>query len=236
MFPRQHMLVVIFSTLLSLNLIHFGSHIVTSVSFALPSDHALVTCSIAMPRPKPVQIQVNHRKLRDIDVKLLRDDIRASFSNKQMVDLSHQVDYYNSSLWSLLDKHAPQRLRFITLRPHAPWFNDELRSAKQAKRRCERKWKTSGLEIDKQIFKDQCDAYTSLINEAKKNYHINKLSSCDQHSLFREVDKLTYGRKPAVLPSSVCSKELPAAFSTYFKNKVIKCGRVVRAEWLGHLP
>ena len=86
------------------------------------------------------------------------------------------------------------------MRPHAPWFNDELRSAKQAKRRFERKWKTSGLEIDKQIFKEQCDAYTSLINEAKKNYHINKLSSYDQHSLFREVDKLTYGRMPAVLP------------------------------------
>ena len=67
-----------------------------------------------------------------------------------------------------LDKHAPQRLRFITLRPHAPWFDDELRSARQAKRRFERKWKTSGLEIDKQIFKEQCecDAYTSLINEA----------------------------------------------------------------------
>ena len=103
-----------------------------------------------------------------------------------------------------------------------PGLDDELRSAKQVKRRFERKWKTSGLEIDKQIFKEQCDAYTSLINEAKKNYHINKLSSCDQHSLFREVDKLTYGRKPAVLPSSVCNKELPAAFSTYFKNKVIK--------------
>ena len=28
-----------------------GSHIDTSVSFTLPSDHALVTCSIAMPRP-----------------------------------------------------------------------------------------------------------------------------------------------------------------------------------------
>ena len=39
-----------------------GSHIDTSVSFTLPSDHALVTCTIAMPRPKPVRIQVNHRK------------------------------------------------------------------------------------------------------------------------------------------------------------------------------
>ena len=62
-----------------------GSQIDTSVSFTLPSDHALVTYSIAMPRPKPVRIQVNHRKLRRIDVELLRDDIRASFSNKQML-------------------------------------------------------------------------------------------------------------------------------------------------------
>ncbi|KAK2568581.1 hypothetical protein P5673_006515, partial [Acropora cervicornis] len=325
-----------------------GSHIDTSVSFTLPSDHALVTCSIAMPRPKPVRIQQHSLENCQAEISPATDttfqigyyaegnkkfsisseiqlaeafslvkngkitlwvdpnkDVPRSNSSVQddsgdgeeegsyesclsrlrgkrdlpefklrcwarmVVNGTHNsedtppnVPFFTgiskaskpsktvtlvhnrrttlnercgyvvasssssrTSLRSLLDKHAPQRLRFITLRPHAPWFNDELRSAKQAERRFERKWKTSGLEIDKQIFKEQFDDYTSLINEAKKNYHINKLSSCGQHSLFREVDKLTYGRKPAVLPSSVCSKELAAAFSTYFKNKVIKLAK-----------
>ena len=92
-----------------------GSYIDASVSFTLPSDHALVRCSIAMPRPKPVRIQVNHRKLRDIDGELLRDDIIASCSNKQMADLSHQVDFYNSSLWSLLEKKSTSTLTIYNL-------------------------------------------------------------------------------------------------------------------------
>lgn len=197
-----------------------GSLIDTSVSFALPSDHALVTCSLSIPRPKPVRIQVNHRKLRDIDLKLHCKDIKVAFSCERLVNLSDQVDYYNTTLQHLLDKHAPQRLRSVTLRPHAPWFNEEIKLAKQDRRRCERKWKNSGLEIHKQIFKERCTAYTNLINQAKKNYHIDKLSSCDQKTLFREVDKLTYRHKPAVLPSTVCHNELPAAFSNYFKTKV----------------
>ena len=48
------------------------------------------------------------------------------------------VDLYNSVLRDTLDRHAPEMSRMITLRPHAPWYTDELRAAKREKRRCER--------------------------------------------------------------------------------------------------
>ena len=62
-------------------------------------------------------------------------------------------------LRELLDKHAPEETRKITLRPYAPWYDDSLRESKQKKRALERKWKKSGLEIDKQIFHTSCTDY-----------------------------------------------------------------------------
>ena len=62
------------------------------------------------------------------------------------------VYHYNADLSDLLDKHAPERTHAVTLQPHSPWFNDSLRKLKTEKRRLERQWMKSGLEIHKQIF------------------------------------------------------------------------------------
>ena len=43
----------------------------------------------------------------------------------------------------------------MTLLPYALWYADELRAAKQTKRRHERKWKKSQLEVDRQIYAEQ---------------------------------------------------------------------------------
>ena len=41
----------------------------TNVTFDLPSDHDMVTCNLAVPRPKPTKILVNHRSLRSVNIK-----------------------------------------------------------------------------------------------------------------------------------------------------------------------
>ena len=120
----------------------------TKVTFDLPSDHAMVTCHLAVPRPKPTKILVNHRKLRSVNIKDLQHDIRSLLPPTKLPEnIDEQVNLYNTTLQGLLDRHAPKHTRLVTLRPHAPWFNDGLRTAKQEKRRCERRWRKSDLEV-----------------------------------------------------------------------------------------
>ena len=52
---------------------------------------------------------------------------------------------YNTSVRSLLDRHAPELQKVIPIRPYAQWHTDELRTAKRSKRQAERKWRKSGL-------------------------------------------------------------------------------------------
>ena len=64
-------------------------------------------------------------------------------------DLDQLVIQYNTILQEVLDHHAHEVERTVILRPHAPWYTDTLRAAKQEKRRRERKWLKSGLVVHK---------------------------------------------------------------------------------------
>ena len=47
------------------------------------------------------------------------------------------VKLYFSSLRSILDQHAPVQKRLLPIRPHSPWYTDEITQTKKA-RRCEK--------------------------------------------------------------------------------------------------
>ena len=67
-------------------------------------------------------------------------------------------------LRKMIKRRAAEESRIITLRPHAPWFDSEHRKLKREERRYERAYQTSGLEIHKQIYKDQCRLYTRVLD------------------------------------------------------------------------
>ena len=70
-------------------------------------------------------------------------------------DAEKLVDIYNDELSLLLDKHAPLLKKTIVLRPSCPWYTDELHSKKHLKRKLERKWKTTKLTVDHEIYRKQ---------------------------------------------------------------------------------
>ncbi|XP_028519056.1 uncharacterized protein LOC114576505 [Exaiptasia diaphana] len=164
------------------------------VSFQLPSDHAVLTYTIEIPRLRPVKVLVNYRKLRSVNTKNLESDIQNSLLvAAPKVTLDELVEQYNATLKSIVDVHAPVKTRWLTIRPHAPWYNDELRAEKREKRRKERRWRCTRLEVDKQIFQDHCSKYQDLVKRCKTNYHKDHISRCDNRMLFAEVDKLANG-------------------------------------------
>ncbi|KAJ8024621.1 hypothetical protein HOLleu_34570 [Holothuria leucospilota] len=88
------------------------------------------------------------------------------------------------------------------------------------KRRSERKWLKSGLEIDKQIYCDQSKAYHRMIEQAKCNYHRNEIAKCDEKQLFKLVDRISNPASTPKLPDHDCKKSLANDFSRFFHNKI----------------
>ncbi|XP_072033035.1 uncharacterized protein [Amphiura filiformis] len=180
-----------------------------SVHDHLPSDHFGVKCQINLTRPPPSRKFVRSRKLRSIDIDQFRSDIRASplSSDCQSLDSVHSyAEKYDSILRDLLDHHAPELERSVILRPHAPWYSDALRAAKQERR--------------KQLYADQCSSYKQLLDDAKTSYHRKELADADQRDLFRVVDKLVKPKVDTVLPTHDSSNDLADQFADYFHTKI----------------
>lgn len=94
---------------------------------------------------------------------------------------------YNDVLSSILDSHAPKQTKSFVIRNHSPWYNEDIKKAKQARRQAERRWRKSKLSVHLEIFRNCQHKVTKLCSEAKSNYLCNKINenAGNQKELFR---------------------------------------------------
>ena len=83
-------------------------------------------CFIHLLRPPATRVTVTLRKTLEIDLDVFQKDICSVFSKVSVDDLDSVISVFDDTLRLLLNKYAPEQTRNITLRPHAPWFSDEL--------------------------------------------------------------------------------------------------------------
>ena len=114
------------------------------------SDHCAIVCGAYMPRPPAMQHYLDSHSL---------------------------VDRYNDILKELIDEHAPIRARTVTLRPYTPWFNASFCSLKRPKTQAERRFVTTGLEVHRQMYVEQCRVYSDALNTAKREYYRDQIFS-----------------------------------------------------------
>ena len=116
----------------------------------------------------------------------------------------------------------------FTLRPSAPWYNEEIGKAKRHRRRLERRWRASRLCIDKEIYIKQCQIVNDMIKEAKTTYYSSAISNnkYNQKVLFDTVDKLLHRKPEKYYPTTSSKTELVNNFGDFFSNKIA----VLRSE------
>ena len=131
---------------------------------------------------------------------------------------------YNEVLSTLLDKHAPIRENNITVKPHAPWYNRNIDSAKRERRRREHKWLKSKMPADRLEYKKQCKIVSDLIFMSKKCYYNEKINAAtgNQKELFKIINNVFHNKKVKKLPSHETLEKLTQHFSDFFVNKIEK--------------
>ncbi|CAB4030953.1 Hypothetical predicted protein, partial [Paramuricea clavata] len=208
---------------LDLIITRIGDRLVTNIEIHDPmfSDHSAVSCMLQLEKPPLERAEIQYRKLRNINMDSFNEDLgKSNFSSDS--ELPTIIDQYEKTLEETLQKHAPLKRRTITLRPSAPWYNEEIGKAKRHRRRLERRWRASRLCIDKEIYIKQCQIVNDMIKEAKTTYYSSAISNnkYNQKVLFDTVDKLLH-RKPEKCYRTTSSKtELVNNFGDFFSNKI----------------
>ena len=96
------------------------------------SDHASVVFQLNSSNHKQKESPKSYRPLNKIDVTRFRQDLlNSDIVTKPKTELNELVNQYNSCLSQLLDKHAPLRVKKTGNRNINPWYNENIRTAKQ---------------------------------------------------------------------------------------------------------
>ena len=134
------------------------------------SDHSAVIFRIPLPKADLSQKRVQIRKWRNINLQSFVQDIRSSdlAAVHSASSAAAAVQIYDTSLSTLLDKHAPAINRVITIRHEVPWYNTQIKLAKALRRQFELQWRRTSLAVHKQLFTEQRNLVTKLCAKAKK--------------------------------------------------------------------
>ena len=154
------------------------------------SDHNVVTCKLDLPKPLASKTYVTYRSTKSLTADVLDDVlpkvpyVRDSKS-PVTVDLTILVIKYNTALEKICNDLAPMKSRWITHRPHATWYNNDLCLNKRIKWRVERMFRKTGLEVNKKIFAEACNKYQRQLEFHKSSYYKSKIERAGKNKLFR---------------------------------------------------
>jgi len=203
--------------------------ILRSVSVSsLISDHHAVHCSLDLKKPHHMKKQIVQRNYKTLDQTSLAKELDCLTSEITSLPMSQPVNdlilLYNNLIKATLDKHAPEKTRTITLRPTIPWINDDLKAAKQERRKAERRWRHSRLTIHREIYVHCRAEVRSMFNKAKSIYFSNKIDECgnDQKAIFKVLDTILHKKTEKALPPHTDPKQLAETFSVFFVSKIKK--------------
>ena len=143
--------------------------------------------------------------------------------SSQERSLEESVTQYNDVLGDLLEKHAPLKTKWLTIRPAAPWVNDDILSARK-----DRETKDGAAmeavqvdRVDREIFMNQRDIVKKMLYAARSEFYANRIKdqAGNPKALFRTVGSLLQTKRLPTLPNEHLGQLLDE-FSTYFIDKV----------------
>ena len=185
------------------------------------SDHWVTTCVISITKPKISRKECRYRKIKDLYtkkwVKIYKTMTRAS---KEIEDENLPI-FYNTELSKIMEKHAPEKTKIITLRPEQKWMSEDLKNLKRKVRSIERKYKTNNKPEVKQEYKTQKSEYKKLLQKTKKEYINEKFMKCGSNTkkLYKTLNQIIGKNKEVTLPPG---KDMDCANNllNYFMDKL----------------
>ena len=175
------------------------------------TDHSGIHSKLSLARPHPPKVE-------------FRNDVMAStLFSSPACNANDLCDKCDSELSKVVDVHAPLKTRFVTSRPSAPWYSEEIAAEKRKRRKLERRWRKSGTEADKLQYSDQCSRVRKLLKSSKMSYYASLINEnkSDSKVLFNTIDRMLHRKPQNHYPSCGSPKELCDKFTDFFCDKIL---------------
>ena len=187
------------------------------MSQAISSDHFCVLAyfDVTIPQSPPTFVEAHN--IRAIYRPTLKEDLRSHFS---ALSCPSAVGL-DSTLWTVLDKHAPATQRKVSTRRSCPWYSavsEELRAAKRERRKAERQWLSTRLTVHKQVYNAAKRHVTRLVQAAKTSFFSTKImeSKSSKHSSLTLQTSQPHAKSPQLYQQCILQSSFLSVSQTSF--------------------
>ena len=189
--------------------------------------HFAVMWSTVFERiPNRKRKEIEYQDFKNIDSDSFSADLQdLKLGQKCSQDLSvdDMLALIDTEVGDVITKHAPLVKKLVLQRPNQPWYNDQLKHLKARRRQCERKYRKSMLEIDRQQYRNACNIYNNTLCKTRIAYDQGQITACEQDKgkLFAITSSLMGSKSKKILPSCSGDETSTAeAFVQFFHKKV----------------
>ncbi|XP_074651577.1 uncharacterized protein LOC141906233 [Tubulanus polymorphus] len=182
------------------------------------SDHSTILCELSIDKPKWPLVCKTSMNLRSVNSLTFSTTWASQLMHIGHWNANHLVEQYNLTGSYILDSVAPLKKRTLKLRPGtSKWYNNDIHSARQLRRKLEHQWQRTKLVVHKQPFLDQRSKVVNLIKCAKFEYYKSKM--CNMKQTFNVINRELLNRNATSLPSGE-HEFIAESFSKFFSDKV----------------
>ena len=192
----------------------------------LLSDHNAILMEVDAKRPKPTQKLITFRKTKKINLSDFKKDLSKHLMKSNLPGSQQGHEYLNSlirtydSCTEILDKHAPLQQKMVTERNITPWNSEDIRDAKVAKRRAEKRWRKNKSRVNQEIFKEKRNLYNNILKKLRAEQLRNNIQKNKGNSkaLFKIVNSALNRKSKSPMPPHDDDKQLASDFSKFFDD------------------
>ena len=185
------------------------------------SDHCFTRVSLLVDRPIPARKNIKYGKVKSIDHNTFNLHLSEAFKNQPESHID-RVLQYNRELRKVLQKHAPEKSKFIRHTHQQLWFSDEIKGEIVLRRKMERIWIREKTPQAWKDFYTQCRQVANIIKEAQHNHykHIIKEHKYDYKTIFNIANGILFRKQESTLPPTESVSVLAENFSEFFQTKI----------------
>ena len=185
------------------------------------SDHNVISCQLFLRMPPLPRTKVTVRKLDSIDLDAFVKDLeRLPLLRDPALSLDDRIQQYEA-ISTVLDQHAPEKTRFITLRPRAPWVTDDVFVLRRKLRTSERIARASGKKRHWRMFRAARAAFRLALRTARSSYFREEVRSCNNtQALWRLMNRLVGRGVKRTDTTAQSAQQRASAFSVFFSTKI----------------
>ena len=196
-------------------------HPLVTYSPDTPSDHFLILTSLDLlpPPPKPATLR-SFRHIDSINIEDFTSDIsQSTLITDPPANLNDLVSCYNSTLTTILNKHAPIKTKTVHSTKSNPWFTPALQALKSARRRLEKNWKSFKTTSNLKLLRQATNFYHKSLLTAKRLYNSNLIAAqqTDSRKLWKTINSILHRDSKRSIPTATAE-----AFSSFFSDKITK--------------